>query len=741
MQIEVIQSSKNKKLAQWLRRRLFAMYARDTVLWRFAIGSMWLLSCIIAAITGWGIPTGFGAWFDITTILILNAIAMFLLSISLTIIFSLIGLRVPRLTLGSLIYLSLILYFLFYFSQMSWIEALVFSTVISGIALGLGLFVGAMLRFYSIRRLLLVTFMVAAAMIIVYAALWFSLIPGVDTKLSNGPVTINNPKLQSLSGMHLDPSKPGEYSYSSFTYGSGKDKHRPEFAEEEEERSISVDASAYIKNWPWLREKFWGFDKSQLPLNGRVWMPVGEGPFPIVFLVHGNHLMEKFSDEGYSYLGELLASRGIVSISIDENFLNYSVWSGIPEQDMKLRAWLLLKHIGQIQQFNKQAGSQFYGRIDFEQLALLGHSRGGQAAAMAADRSVWFANDLALPDMDSYSIQAVIALAPTDTWVDGKQAALQDISYLTLQGAKDTDLINFYGDRQYGRVKFSGNAEQFKASLYIEDANHSQFNTSWGKSDNDLPASLFIHPTELLEAEQQRQVAQVYVSAFLETVFHGSEQFKLLFRDYRYGYDLLPETRYYNQYESSAFLKMVDFQGDDRKLLSSGVTAEAVNMTEWLHTDALDRQGKGKKDKAVELMWHAEGSYSIHLSPASISNVRDEDILMFSLANMGGVDLSIDLEVEDSAGHAVRLSLNRFMETVSQVETDFIWLPGLETLLFKGKFKDEEEPVYQTYEIPLRAFQEINTLFNPIEWNRITFYFNKGPGKLMLDDLGFMPGK
>ena len=288
----------------------------------------------------------------------------------------------------------------------------------------------------------------------------------------------------------------GDYTFSGFTYGSGEDRHRSEFGDETKELSSSVDASSMISSWPWLREKFWGFDETELPLNGRVWMPDGGGPFPVVLIAHGNHLMEQFSDGGYGYLGELLASKGIIAISVDENFLNYSAWSGIPDQDMKLRAWMLLKHFGQLEQFNADKRSPFYGRIDFERVAFLGHSRGGQAAAMAADRERWFPDDKGLPDPTSYTVQAVVGLAPTDDAVDGKWSELKDVSYLTLQGAKDADLVNFYGDRQYGRVSFTRDTEAFKASLYIEDANHSQFNTEWGESDNALPTALFIRPQE-----------------------------------------------------------------------------------------------------------------------------------------------------------------------------------------------------------------------------------------------------
>src|SRR6202044_1603663 len=103
----------------------------------------------------------------------------------------------------------------------------------------------------------------------------------------------------------------------------------------------------------WLRTAYWGFDAAHMPLNGRVWMPEGQGPFPLVLVVHGNHVMEDYSDPGYAYLGELLASQGFIVVSVDENFVNLSLadyadpFSLRMGDENKVRAWLLLKHLAQ----------------------------------------------------------------------------------------------------------------------------------------------------------------------------------------------------------------------------------------------------------------------------------------------------------------------------------------------------------------------------------------------------------
>ena len=56
------------------------------------------------------------------------------------------------------------------------------------------------------------------------------------------------------------------------------------------------------------RAVFDDFDAHALPLNARVWLPGGAGPFPLVVIVHGNDLMETPSDAGFAYLGELFAN-------------------------------------------------------------------------------------------------------------------------------------------------------------------------------------------------------------------------------------------------------------------------------------------------------------------------------------------------------------------------------------------------------------------------------------------------
>ncbi len=141
-----------------------------------------------------------------------------------------------------------------------------------------------------------------------------------------------------------DPSKPGTYKYDCFTYGSSTDSKRKEFSEVRF-TTPTVDASILLPEWKgdkakW-RKRYWGFGVKEFPLNSRVWFPKGDGSFPLILIVHGNHSMEYHSDPGYAYLGEQLASRGFITASIDENFIN-GTWSGdFRGKEMPARAWVI----------------------------------------------------------------------------------------------------------------------------------------------------------------------------------------------------------------------------------------------------------------------------------------------------------------------------------------------------------------------------------------------------------------
>ena len=128
---------------------------------------------------------------------------------------------------------------------------------------------------------------------------------------------------------------------------------------------------------------------------------------------------------------------------------------------------------------------------------------------------------------------------------------LENIFYLLFQGSHDADVSIFSGDKQYKRIKYTDSIYRFKSSIYIYRANHGQFNTVWGNRDWGMPGGLLLNTKELLDGEDQRQIAKVYISAFLDLSLKGDFSYLPLFKDYRTAKDLLPETLYINRFEDS----------------------------------------------------------------------------------------------------------------------------------------------------------------------------------------------
>lgn len=284
-----------------------------------------------------------------------------------------------------------------------------------------------------------------------------------------------------------------------------------------------VDASAVITGWPAEMTRAWGFDPSALPLNGTVWMPAEAGRFPLVLLVHGSSTVPD-SEAGLAYLGEHLASRGYVAAAIDENFLNPGVLGPAVGGLDAARSWLVLAHLRQWSAWAGQGHGPFGGRVDVERVGLVGHSRGGEAVATAAALNAagtWPDDPSAAIDTGAV-VTTVAAIAPSDGLYRpaGRPVQLAGVDYLTLAGSYDADVMTFAGARQFARTE-PGPGRR-KAAVLLDAANHSQFNTRWGRYDGALGAARGVLATApLLEPEQQQALATAYVGAFLDLSVQG----------------------------------------------------------------------------------------------------------------------------------------------------------------------------------------------------------------------------
>ena len=590
-----------------------------------------------------------------------------------------------------------------------------------------------------------------------------------------------------------NPADAGPFKVRHMYYGAGTDKQRAEYRDSVTLKTKPVDVSPFATVGPTQvddRKKWWGFDMKKVPINGRVWYPEGDGPFPLVLVVHGNHNPEDFSDPGYGYLGELLASRGFILVSVDENFIN-----GLSGEN-DARAWLLLKHLESWKKFNDSTGSPFHNRVDMNNIAVMGHSRGGEAAPLAAtfNKLRFYPDDAKQKFNFNFNIKSVVAIAP----VDGQYKAssqftpLENVNYLVIHGSHDGDVSTFHGLRQFERLRFTDGRPLFKAAIFMYRANHGQWNTVWNNKDNGPRSGRFLDLRTLIDPESQRQFARVVISGFLEATLHGKREYVPLFRDHRTAGAWLPKTMYTTRFQESGYHALAEFDEDIDLTTGTarGVTLMGDSLQTWKENvlPYRSRGGDDQKHQAVWLGWNSHiagkdttkmgrpASYTITV-PDSLRaawGVGERSALYFSLAatndkpgprtvardstkkDSTAADSSkkkpaapkeppkpkekpdstpVDLTVElvDAADHVARLPLSRFGVARRPLDARVYRRDGRDTQRFNTIF----ELVPQTFVMPLADFARSSPQFEPGKLKTIRLVFDRTvAGTVVVEDIG-----
>lgn len=713
------------RLGHWTLQRIKEVPKKDNRYTAWLIFVLFISTTITGTIEILGSPLGASAFshmLGIGMVIGINILLFPLITFLLGILFSFIYLPLPRIFLGSLSYALFTSIYFLHIENSGELFSYIMGTSYTLASLLIGGFFIVLYHKKVGRTVKLVALGLAFTFISIYLF-------GVKIDYEQNAIPALGEYTEPIS--EQNPGKPGDYNYRFLTYGSGTDTQRIEFGEEVDEVTPSVDSSHFITKWSAKREKFWGFGPENLPINGRAFLPEGEGPFPVFLMIHGNHTMEYFSTAGYDYLGELLASRGILTISVDEDFINYSNRLGIPNDNYELRTWMILKHLSQLKQMNEDPSSTFFEKVNLDQVALMGHSRGGQAVAMAVDYQTYFDEEELDLLMDEVNIRGVVAISPTDKKLSDAKAEMHNVSYLALHGARDADVSNFSGDHQFYRTTFDADDDGFKSTLYLAEANHTQFNSDWGKMDLSLPRGLFLNRQQTMDDEDQRTVAKVYLSAYLEILFHNETGYKKLFEDYRNGSDWLPETPLVNKFEDASYQPIVQFDRDKIDLI------DADRFKKWEVTTPKDRSNNNHPVDALKLEWETDAIYTVGLE--DVSEIKDN--LVVRIANSDS-DMAqwrkpeIDLELETYDGTTVRLPLDDFMPIPDVIKTDYTHFGLFDNLFRDGKYDTSWEPIFQTFEIPLTAFEKINDDFKKEDISKLILHFKSGGGKVLLEEIG-----
>ncbi len=746
-------------------------------------GAVWgalAAAAVCVVIGGLYIQTGFGYLFDFAFCILFAAIFIPLVALLVALLFTIVR-NLPRFATGVIVGSCMIIMTLWGPPQLGILMA-----ILMGLATGI---LGATIATFfwgnfgqaalSKKIVVAVLFLLALAGNVYFV--WLFAHAGSMEKL----ITWKPPENSMPAKLAApDPSAPGTFHVQKLFYGVGNDIRRPEYGSSVAIKTRTVDASDFFKDFEgwkrWSRKKYWGFDMDKLPLNARVWYPDGPGPFPLALIVHGNHNMSAFSDPGYEYLGELLASRGIILASIDENFLNSGLFHDPPKQQA-VRGWMLLEHLKLWDEWNKSEGNPFHGKVDMSRIALMGHSRGGEAAATAAafNRMKYAPEDANIKFDYGFSIKAVVAIAPADGQYKpaGQPRWIEDVSYLTLQGAHDMDVSSFDGSRQWDHVRYTHPGPSFKAEIYAYRANHGQFNTVWGNDDAGKPLGWLLNLKPLMPADEQRRISKTYISAFLEATLKDHREYIPIFEDWRVARSWLPETLYFNRYQDANYVSLASFEEDADLTTTTapGGHIEGEGLSVWNEGPIPWRDGnrgyngvflgwnRAKEAPAATYTltlpagaaanWHLSANSTLELSIAPM----DEDVSLPGKKKDDDKNNKKDkAKEEDKSKKKERESPDFTIElvtadgvTVSAPASRFISIPPpfkeklakLE-VLNDAAYNQDWEAVFQSVRAPLSAFEMICKdkcpAFDPVKLSVVRLKFDRTPMyEICISGVGF----
>ncbi len=284
-------------------------------------------------------------------------------------------------------------------------------------------------------------------------------------------------------------------------------------------------------------------------LWARVYRPrtLGTGSYPLVVILHGNHAtcgrgtnprtddrvdytssgtcpvgyVVAPSHAGYGYLADKLASWGYIVVSINANRGINAAGGVSGDSGLNLaRGRLILKHLQKLSEWNKNGGTpssvgvELKGRIDFSQVGLIGHSRGGEGIRAAYNQygdtgSIWPAKILS-----PVRFRALFEIGP----VDGQTSRVlnaEGTTWTVLLPMCDGDVSNLQGIKPFDRMMraTSETPIQPKAAVAVWGTNHNFYNTEWQRSDSSgCQGHTALFPSTIGSAPQRDTAAHAVLS-------------------------------------------------------------------------------------------------------------------------------------------------------------------------------------------------------------------------------------
>ena len=554
--------------------------------------------------------------------------------------------------------------------------------------------------------------------------------PGLETKLYENA-------FESFKAEKTIKASEETYKVIEGVYGS--EAYIEKYGDATSVESISSNISYFVSSFDENKASYLGFNVQNAPLNAHYYLPDGKGPFPVVLLVHGNHEMVKASETGYGYLGRYLAQRGYAVFSIDQNFLNYSFYDVEFKKDSMrgendARAFLLLEHIRYLSD-GFELDSKLENKLDFNHIGLMGHSRGGEAVAIAE----FFNHVKLLPSYGhknlnkNYKIEAIVSIAPTDGQYNpgDRPTQISNVNYLLIHGTHDMDVTYLAGGNQYERLSLD-QGPYFKSQVLIYGANHGHFNENWNIGDTNILAGFLHNRKSLIDRKDQEMIASQLIYYFLEASLKNKEAYQAGFKNLK-TFEDLPQTLYMTQYNSYKDLVLVDYSEDNylETTTLEGGSIYGSGLKRWY-------EGKSKLDGRSSQIYGvylennglrtARYTLDFHESPIDAS---DKQAIYLTLSDHTKAAMTLyDFEIvlEDNLGNESVASLSQY----GQLQHP------LDIRLSKFEFFDNqssEESMFQTFILDLDEFMTED--FDYQKLRKVTLRFPEGQTrKIFVKEIG-----
>ncbi|MCW5863534.1 MAG: hypothetical protein KIT52_10565 [Anaerolineae bacterium] len=278
------------------------------------------------------------------------------------------------------------------------------------------------------------------------------------------------------------------------------------------------------------------FRNMPVRLNGVIAAPAGEGPYPVVVILHGTHpgcpvdemgvdrwpcdpADEQANYSGFAYLVSELAARGYVALAPNINAEN-TFGFGEPVSGERL-AQLLDLHLNALKDAatggENAFGVALSGVADVGRLTLIGHSRGGEMANYLT-RQYGLGTAEGAAEHGYGPVAGLLLVAPAHI-LQGSTGA--DVPLAVILSACDGDVIGQDGQVFYEAVRFQTD-HTWATTVLLEGANHNGFNTILG---GDMIAHTGRPGCQSpLTPEEQRQFLVDYAADFLTALFGAQDE-------------------------------------------------------------------------------------------------------------------------------------------------------------------------------------------------------------------------